>query len=311
VEIFSLSTVISIIVVAFVVAVIKGSIKTVSQNNAYVVERFGKYSRTLNPGLSFIVPFVETVAYEVSLKEVAIEVARQSAITKDNISLGIDGIVYLKVVNPKAASYGIQDYRFAVVQLAQTTMRSEIGKMTLDKTFEERESLNESIVRQINAASSPWGVQVLRYEIKDISPPDSVLTAMEKQMKAEREKRATILDSEGAKTAVINNAEAEKQSIVLAAEAERESQILAASGEAEAIELVAKAQANALKTVGAQASTPSGAKAVEFDIAQQAISAKKAIAKKGTVVLMDSGNESIASVVTKALKISSVISAKQ
>ena len=300
-------TIAMLIFLGVVVISIIISVKMVSQNNAYVVERFGKYSRTMVAGLNFMVPFIETVAYRVSLKEMAKEVESQSAITKDNISLGIDGLVYLKVIDARKASYGIQDYVYAVIQLAQTTMRSEIGKMTLDKTFEEREALNTKIVEQINEAAGPWGVQVLRYEIKDIQTPKSVLDAMEKQMKAEREKRAVVLESEGARTALINNAEGAKRSQVLAAEADKEQQILAATGEAEAIRLVAEAKANAIKVVGKEASTEEGIKAVQFDIAQKAIDARKAIAKEGTIVLMDSEKNETANVVTQALAISSVM----
>ena len=200
---------------------LKSSIKLVPQNRAYVVERFGKFRVTLTAGLNFIFPFIDRIAYDRSLKEQAHDVPSQSAITKDNIGLSVDGVLYLKVLDPYKASYGVEDYTFAVTQLAQTTMRSEIGKIDLDKTFEERDLLNTAIVNAINEASEPWGVQVLRYEIKDITPPRSVLEAMERQMKAEREKRAVILESEGERQSAINVAEGDKQAKVLAAEADR------------------------------------------------------------------------------------------
>ena len=237
------------------IIVLKTSIKFVPQNRAYVVERFGKFRTTLAAGLNFIVPFIDKVAYDRSLKEQAIDVPSQSAITKDNIGLTVDGVLYMKVLDPYKASYGVEEYAFAVTQLAQTTMRSEIGKIDLDKTFEERDLLNAAIVNAINQASEPWGVQVLRYEIKDIQPPRSVLEAMERQMKAEREKRAVILESEGERQSAINVAEGDKQAKVLAAEADRAEQILQAEGEARAIELVAEAKANALDTIGRAAAT--------------------------------------------------------
>jgi regulator of protease activity HflC (stomatin/prohibitin superfamily) len=194
-----------------VVVLVKSSIKFVPQNRAYVVERFGKYNKTMEAGLNFLVPFIDKVGYDRSLKEQAVDVPSQSAITRDNISLVVDGVLYLKVLDPYKASYGVDDYVYAVTQLAQTTMRSEIGKIELDKSFEEREALNTNIVAAINEAAGPWGVQVLRYEIKDIEPPRTVLEAMERQMKAEREKRAVILESEGERQSAINVAEGAKQ----------------------------------------------------------------------------------------------------
>jgi len=195
-----------------VLLVLNSSVKFVPQNMAYVIERFGKFRRTMTAGLNFVIPFIDRIAYKVSLKEQARDVPSQSAITKDNITLTVDGVLYLKVVDPEKAVYGIEDYIFGVVQLAQTTMRSEIGKISLDKTFEERELLNAAIVAAINEAGAAWGTTCLRYEIKDITPPKSVLEAMERQMKAERDKRASILESEGIRQAAINVAEGNKQS---------------------------------------------------------------------------------------------------
>jgi len=286
---------------------LKNSVKFVPQNRAYVVERFGKYQRTLEAGLNFIVPFIDRIAYDRSLKEQAVDVPSQSAITKDNIGLTVDGVLYLKVLDAYKASYGIEEYAFAVTQLAQTTMRSEIGKIDLDKTFEERDALNVSIVQAINEAAEPWGVQVMRYEIKDIEPPRTVLEAMERQMKAEREKRAVILESEGERQSEINVAEGKKQAQVLAAEAHRAEQILRAEGEARAIEMVAEAKATALRKVGEVAATNEGQKAVQLDLATLAIEAKQQIAKESTVVLMDDKSSSAGNVVAEAIAVVSAM----
>ena len=286
-----------------VVIILKSSIKFVPQNRAYVVERFGRYNKTMVAGLNGLVPFIDKVAYNQSLKEHAYDVPSQAAITKDNISLVVDGVLYLKLLDPYKASYGVDNYVYAVTQLAQTTMRSEIGKIDLDKTFEERESLNINIVNAINMASEPWGVQVLRYEIKDIEPPRTILDAMERQMKAEREKRATILESEGHRQSAINVAEGAKQAQVLAAEADKTEQILRAEGEAQAIVAVADAKAAALDTVGKVAATAEGQKAIQLDLADKAIEAKKAIARESTVVLLPDSSTGAASVVAEAMTI--------
>ena len=294
---------IPIFLIVLVVVLLKYSIKFVPQNRAFIIERFGKYQSTREAGLNFLFPFIDMVAADRSLKEQAVDVPEQSAITKDNISLAVDGVLYFRVLDPKKATDGWEDYVFAVTQLAQTTMRSEIGKMELDKTFEERDMLNANIVSAINQASAPWGIQVMRYEIKDITPPSSVMEAMEAQMKAERVKRAQILESEGDRQAAINRAEGEKQSVVLAAEAERAEQILRAEGEAKAIIAVAEAQAEALKLVGEQANTTEGQKAIQLDLATKAIEAKQAIAKESSVVLLPDGASDAASLVAQATTI--------
>jgi len=283
--------------------ILNSSVKFVPQNTAYVVERFGKFRTTLTAGLKFIFPFIDKVAYQVSLKELALDVPSQSAITRDNITLTVDGVLYLKVIDPEKSSYGIDNYIFGVTQLAQTTMRSEIGKMSLDKTFEEREVLNMAIVAAINEAGEAWGTTCLRYEIKDLTPPKSVLEAMERQMKAERDKRATVLESEGERQSAINVAEGQKRAIVLAAEAQREQQILEAQGEAEAITTVATAQAEALDTVGRSAATAEGQKAVQLDLASKAIAAKESIAKQSTIVLMDGEKSEAGSVVAQSMAV--------
>ena len=290
-------------ILILVVILLKSSIKFVPQNRAYLVERFGKYQSTKEAGLNFIVPFIDRIAADRSLKEQAVDVPEQSAITKDNISLHVDGVLYFRVLDPYKATYGVDDYVFAVTQLAQTTMRSELGKMELDKTFEERDQLNTNIVTSINDASGPWGIQVLRYEIKDTVPPNSAMEAMEAQMKAERVKRAQILESEGDRQAAINRAEGAKQSVVLAAEADKAEQVLKAEGEAQAILEVAEAQAEALRKVGEAADTEEGQKAIQLDLATKAIEAKQAIAKESSIVLLPDGNTEAASLVTQAMAI--------
>ena len=302
-ELFESAAVFWIGITVVVVLVLNSSVKFVPQNTAFVVERFGKFRTTLSAGLRFIFPVIDKVAYKVSLKELALDVPSQSAITRDNITLTVDGVLYLKVIDPEKSSYGIDNYIFGVTQLAQTTMRSEIGKMSLDKTFEEREVLNAAIVAAINEAGEAWGTICLRYEIKDITPPQSVLEAMERQMKAERDKRATVLESEGERQSAINVAEGQKASIVLAAEAQREQQILEAEGEAVAIKTVAMAQAEALATIGQTAATEEGQKAVQLDLATRAITAKQQIAKESTIVLMDNNSSEAASVVAQSMAV--------
>ena len=232
----------------------------VPQQNAYVIENLGKYSRTISAGFHILVPFVERVAYKHSLKELAADIPEQICITRDNVQVGVDGVLYLQVLDPQRASYGIGNYGFAISQLAQTTLRSEIGKIELDRTFEERAAINASIVSELDKASAPWGVKVLRYEIKNINPPQDVLSAMEKQMRAEREKRAVVLESEGRRDAAINTAEGEKQKVIKQSEASRQQQINEAEGEAQAILAVATATAEGLQRVArrsrARAATP-------------------------------------------------------
>jgi regulator of protease activity HflC (stomatin/prohibitin superfamily) len=291
------------LVLILIIIGLKSSIKFVPQNRAYVIERFGRYQSTKEAGLNFILPFIDRISANRSLKEKAVDVPEQSAITKDNISLSVDGVLYFRVLDPYKATYGIDDYVFAVTQLAQTTMRSELGKMELDKTFEERDILNTNIVAAINEAAGPWGIQVLRYEIKDIVPPQSVMEAMEAQMKAERVKRAQILESEGDRQSAINRAEGAKASVVLAAEAEKEEQVLRAEGEAKAIVAIASAQAESLRQVGKAAATEEGQKAVQLDLATKAIEAKLAIAKESSVVLLPDAGTDAASMVAQAMTI--------
>jgi len=306
----SLSTIISICLFIFVLVVLKSGIKFVPQNRAWVIERFGKYQSTKEAGLNFIIPFIDSVAADRSLKEQAQDVPSQSVITKDNISLAVDGVLYFRVLDPYKATYGVDDYTFAVTQLAQTTMRSELGKMELDRTFEERNQLNASIVTAINQAAEPWGIQVLRYEIKDIVPPNSIMESMEAQMKAERVKRAQILESEGDRQAAINVAEGQKQAQVLAAEADKAEQVLKAEGEAKAILAVAQAQAEALQLVGESANTTPGQKAIQLDLATKAIEAKQAIAKESSVVLLPESSTDATGMVASAMTIINTLNKK-
>lgn len=300
---FSAFWIVQALLLGFVLVTLKKGIIFVPQNRAWVVERFGKYHSTKEAGLGFLVPFIDRISANRSLKEVAIDVPSQSAITRDNITLTVDGVLYFRILDPYKATYGVENYEFAVVQLAQTTMRSEIGKLVLDRTFEERNLLNTNIVEAINEASEPWGIQVLRYEIRDITPPKSVMEAMEAQMKAEREKRARILESEGHRQAQINIAEGKKQSQVLVAEADKAEKVLNAEGEAQAILAVAEAQAEALRKVGDAANTEEGQKAIQLDLATKAISAKEAIAKESSVVLLPESSTDAASVVAQGMAI--------
>jgi regulator of protease activity HflC (stomatin/prohibitin superfamily) len=302
-SIISLLFSVEAVALVFVLVLVRSSIKFVPQNRAWLIERFGKYHSTKEAGLNFIVPFIDRIAADRSLKEQAQDVPSQSAITRDNITLSVDGVLYFRVLDPYKATYGVDNYVFAVTQLAQTTMRSELGKMELDRTFEERSLLNINIVTSINEAAEPWGIQVLRYEIKDIVPPQSVMQSMEAQMKAERVKRAQILESEGDRQSAINVAEGQKQARVLAAEADKAEQVLQAEGEAQAIVAVAKAKALALKMVGDIANTDDGQKAIQLELASKAIEAKHAIAKESSVVLLPDSGTDASSMVAMATSI--------
>ncbi len=258
----------------------------VPQQSAYVVERLGKFTRKLDAGFHFLWPFLDKVAYKHTLKEQAVDIAEQVCITRDNVQVGVDGVLYMQVLHPARASYGIGNYMFAIAQLAQTTLRSEIGKIDLDRTFEERGSINANVVAELDKASEPWGVKVLRYEIKNINPPQDVLHAMEKQMRAEREKRAVILTSEGERDANINEAEGEKQQVIKASEAKKTQQINEADGEAHAIKAVANATADGLRQVAASMTVDGGAAAMQLRVAEQYIGEFGNLAKTGNTFVV-------------------------
>ncbi len=291
-----------IIALAAIVLIVKTAV-IVPQQNAYVIENLGRYSRTLDPGFSILVPFVERVAYKHSLKEHAMDISEQVCITSDNVQVGIDGVLYMQVMNAERASYGIGDYVFAISQLAQTTLRSEIGKIELDKTFEERAVINLNVVKELDLASEPWGVKVLRYEIKNINPPDDVLSAMEKQMRAEREKRAVILQSEGDRDAQVNQAEGEKKQVILGSEAAMQQQINEARGEAEAILRVAEATAEGLKKVAEALLAEGGDKAMQLRIAEDYLERFGALAKAGNTLILPANMADMASMISAATKI--------
>jgi regulator of protease activity HflC (stomatin/prohibitin superfamily) len=258
----------------------------VPQQSAYVVERLGKFRKKLDAGFHFLVPFMDKIAYKHTLKEQAVDIAEQVCITRDNVQVGVDGVLYMQVLDPARASYGIGNYMFAIAQLAQTTLRSEIGKIDLDKTFEERGAINLNVVAELDKASDPWGVKVLRYEIKNINPPQDVLHAMEKQMRAEREKRAVILTSEGERDAKINEAEGEKQQVIKASEATKTQQINEADGEAHAITAVAAATAEGLRKVAASMTAEGGAEAMQLRVAEQYIGEFGNLAKAGNTFVV-------------------------
>ncbi len=289
------------VAIIVVIALLK-SARVVPQRTQYVIERLGKYSRTLDAGFHLLTPFVDKVAYQHSMKEEAVDVPKQSCITRDNIGVGIDGILYLQVVDAKGASYGISNYRFAVSQLAQTTLRSEIGKLELDRTFEERETINAAVVAAVDKASESWGIKVLRYEIKDIEPPASIKETLEKQMTAERERRATVAKSEGVRQAQINVSEGIKQEKVNLSEAEKIRQINEAEGKAREIELIAEATATGLRKVAETINGPGGAEAVRLRIAEQYIREFGNIAKVGNTLVIPAQLGDVASMVAMATK---------
>ena len=282
---------------------IASMIKIVPQRTAIIVERLGKYRATFTAGFQILIPFIDKVRYRHTLKEQAIDVAPQICITRDNIAVEVDGILYLQVLDPQRASYGIDNYRFASIQIAQTTMRSVIGKLELDRTFEERESINATIVEAVDKASDPWGVKVSRYEVKNISPPQSIKDAMEKQMRAEREKRAVIAESEGTRQAKINNADGDKQEYILKSEGEKMRRINEAAGRASEIEQVAVATANGLRAIAKAINEENGLNAVNLRIAEQYLAAFANLAKTNNTMILPSNLADIAGVVATATSV--------
>lgn len=291
-----------ILLILVVVAVLT-AVKVVPQQTAYVMERLGKFHAVLQPGINFIIPFFDRIAYKHSLKEAALDIPEQICITKDNVQVRMDGVIFIQVIDPKKASYGINDFRFAVIQLAQTTMRSEIGKIDLDKTFEERMTINRAVVQAIDEAAIGWGVKVLRYEIKNITPPQSVLVAMEKQMQAERERRAVILQSDGEKQAAINVAEGQKQKVVLESEGLRARQINEAEGEAAALLSVAEATAQSIRMVAEAIQTQGGLDAVQLKVAENLVEQFGKLAKTNNTLILPANFSDMGSMIASAMTI--------
>ncbi len=292
-----------IIIALVVVILVMKSSTVVPQQSAYVVESLGRYSRTLQAGFHVLIPFAERVAYRHNLKEQAIDVAEQVCITKDNVQVAVDAVLYMQVLDPHLASYGITNYNFAISQLAQTTLRSEIGKIELDRTFEARATINANVVAELDKATAAWGLKVMRYEIKNITPPQDVLSAMEKQMRAEREKRAVVLTSEGERDAKINQAEGEKQRVIKASEATKQQQINEADGQAAAILAVATATAEGLRKVGDALSGRGGIEAMQLRIGEEYLRQFGKLAKESTTLVVPSQLSDLASIVTMATSI--------
>ncbi len=295
--------VLALLILTFLVLVIVAKTAVVvPQQSAYVVERLGRFHGILNAGFHVLLPFVDAIRYRHSLKETAVDIPAQVCITRDNVQVGVDGVLYLRVLNPERASYGISDYMFAISQLAQTTLRSEVGKIDLDRTFEERTNINTAVVSELDKASEAWGVKVLRYEIKNITPPADILAAMEKQMRAEREKRAVILTSEGTRDAAINTAEGMKQEVIKQSEARKQQQINEAEGEAAAITSVATATAEGIRRVAEAIKLPGGYEAVQLRVAEQYIGEFGELAKKGNTIVLPANVADVGSMMALAMK---------
>ena len=292
-----------IVVAVLAITILRKTAVVVPQQSAYIVQRLGKYHSTLNAGFHILLPFVESVAYRESLKESAVDIPEQVCITKDNVQVGIDGVLYLQVLDAARASYGISDYHFAISQLAQTTLRSEIGKIDLDRTFEERSTINSNVVNELDKATEPWGVKVLRYEIKNINPPRDIIQAMEKQMRAEREKRAVILASEGERDAKINQAEGEKQRVIKESEAAKQRQINEAAGQAEAILAVATATAEGLRRVAESVSTQGGREAMQLRVAEEYVRQFGNLARTANTLVVPANLSDVASMIALATKV--------
>jgi len=292
-----------LVLTVLVVIVIAKTAVVVPQQSAYVVERLGKYRTTLGAGFYVLLPFFDRIRYRHSLKEMAVDIPEQVCITRDNVQVHVDGVLYLKVMNPQRASYGVSDYLFAISQLAQTTLRSEVGKIDLDRTFEERTHINTQVVNELDKASDPWGIKVLRYEIKNISPPRDVLAAMEKQMRAEREKRATILTSEGERDAAINAAEGQKQQVIKASEARKQQQINEAEGAAAAILALANATAAGIRRVAESIQLPGGPEAVQLRVAEQYITKFGELAKSTNAMILPANVADIGAMIATAMSV--------
>ena len=293
----------AIAIAVVIVIMVAKTATVVPQQSAFVIEYLGKYSRTLQAGFHILIPFMEKIAYRHSLKEIAIDIPEQICITRDNVQVGVDGVLYMQVLDPHLASYGITNFGFAISQLAQTTLRSEIGKIELDRTFEARGTINANVVNELDKASAAWGVKVLRYEIKNITPPRDVLQAMEKQMRAEREKRAVVLTSEGERDAKINSAEGDKQRVIKQSEASKQQQINEAEGQAQAILAVATATAEGLRQVGIALSDRGGIEAMQLRIGEEYVKQFGKLAQAGTTLVVPANLSDLASIVTMATSI--------
>ena len=293
----------ALVLALLVIITIAKTAVVVPQQSAYVVERLGRYSSTLGAGFHLLVPFLDVIRYRHSLKEDAMDIPEQICITRDNVQVSVDGILYLKVLNPERASYGISDYRFAITQLAQTTLRSEIGKIELDRTFEMRSNINTQVVNELDKASDPWGVKVLRYEIRNITPPKDILAAMEKQMRAEREKRAVILTSEGDRDAAINEAEGQKQRVIKASEAKKQQQINEAEGAASAILAIAGATAEGIRKVAESIRDEGGFEAVQLRVAEQYIGKFGELAKASNTLVLPASVSDVGSMIALAMHV--------
>jgi regulator of protease activity HflC (stomatin/prohibitin superfamily) len=292
---------VALVLAAIAIIFVIQTLKIVPQQHAWVVERLGKYDRTLSPGLSFVVPFIERVAYKHSLKEVPLDVPSQVCITRDNTQLQVDGIIYFQVTDPMRASYGSSNYMIAITQLAQTLLRSVIGKMELDKTFEERDAINAHVVNALDEAAANWGVKVLRYEIKDLTPPNEILRAMQAQITAEREKRALIAASEGRKQEQINIAAGEREAAIARSEGERQAEINQAQGEAAAIVAVADATADAIRKVAQAIQSPGGDQAVQLKVAEKAVEAFSQLAQKNNTMIVPSNLAEVSGLIGSAM----------
>ena len=297
------SLLVTVVVAIAVIIFLRNLIIVVPQQEARVIERLGKYNRTLGAGFYILMPFIDRVSYRHTLKEQSIDIPEQLCITRDNVQVGVDGVLYLLILDAERASYGIGDYEMAIIQLAQTTLRSEVGKIDLDKTFEERSAINFAVVSELDKASDPWGVKVLRYEIKNINPPRDVLEAMEKQMRAEREKRAAILNSEGMRDSNINQAEGEKQKVIKESEAKKQQQINEAEGEAQAILTVANATAEGVKAIAGAIQTDGGDQAVQLWVAEQYIDTFGNLAQKGNSLIIPSNLSDVSSIIASAMSV--------
>jgi len=296
-------SIVLIFLAIFVIIIFLKTIRIVPQRSAFIVERLGKYKTTFDAGFHVLIPFIDKIGYKLSLKEQAIDVESQQCITKDNIAVEVDGILYLQVIDPKKAAYGIDNYRFASTQIAQTTMRSIIGKLELDRTFEERETINVSILEAVDMASDPWGVKVTRYEVKNITPPQSIKDAMEKQMRAVREKRAVIAESEGEKQAKINVAEGEKQKLIKTSEGEKQRRINEAEGRAAEIEKVAMATALGIREISSAINEDGGMDAVNLRIAEQYLTEFGKLADENNTMIIPSNLTDIASIIATATSV--------